>query len=137
MNVAIVIASFGLFVFVLFLNNVSSYLKPKILVFRLVNQIIHSIKPFEKREIDEKSLLHIRDKNEIMLRSETLSFLEQKNVEKLLEVGSKEEEGIVSNINWDSLSSSLKNLINNVDQSHIWIEFHKFVGESVNKGNIL
>jgi Predicted membrane protein (DUF2254) len=137
-NVAIVIASLGLFIFVLFLNNVSSYLKPKILVFRLVNQIICSIKPFEKREIDEKSLLHIQDKNEIMLRSEaSSSSLEQKNVGKLFDLGSKEEEGIVSNINWDELSSSLKNLIKNEDHSHIWIEFHKFVGESVNKGNIL
>lgn len=143
-NVAIVLASIGLFVFVLFLNNISSYLKPKILVLRLVNQIICAIKPFEKRDVDEKSLLHIHDKNETMLQSEaeTETTVEpttsdQKNFEKLLVVESKKEEGIVRNIDWNSLNSSLKNLIKDTDQSNIWIEFHKFIGESVNKGNIL
>ncbi|MGI9010526.1 MAG: DUF2254 family protein [Nitrososphaeraceae archaeon] len=136
-NVAVAIALIGLFVFILFLNNISSYLKPKILVLGVVNQIISSIKPYEKREIDEKTLLHIRDKNEAILSASEATTSEQKNVEKLLKVGSKEEEGIVSNINWDSLNSSLKKLPKNTEQSHIWIEFHKFVGESVNKGNIL
>lgn len=139
-NVAVVMASVGLFIFVLFLNNISSYLKPKILVQRLVNQIICSIKPFEKRDIDEKSLLHIQDNNETILRSEAeaaTATSEQKDVEKVFEVESKEKEGIVRNIDWKSLSSSLKNLTKDMDQSHLGIEFHKFIGESVDKGNIL
>lgn len=61
---------------------------------------------------------------------------EQKSAEKSFEVVSKEE-GIVSNIDWNSLSSYLKSLFKDVDRSQLGIEFHKFVGESVNKGNIL
>ena len=147
-NVAVVMALIGLFVFVLFLNNISSYLKPKILVLSLANQIICSIKPFEKRDIDIKSLLHIRDKNEVAALSaaataETTSTKtspsssEQKDVKKLLEIGSKEEEGIISKVDWDSLTSSLKKSTKNIDQSHLYIEFHKYIGESVNKGNLL
>jgi uncharacterized membrane protein len=131
-NVAIVIASIGLFIFVLFINNIISYLKPKILVQRLVDQIICSIKPFEKRDIDEKYLLNIKDEDKIS--KEIMS--KQKDIEKVLEIESKEE-GILRNIEWNALNSSLKNLTKHIEQSHMLIEFHKFVGEVVNKGNII
>jgi len=133
-NIAIVMASIGLFIFVVFLNNISSYLKPKILVLRLVDQIISSIKPFEKRDIDEKYLLHIKNEDKI---PELLQVSEQKNIDKLLKVESKKEEGILRNINWNSLVSSLKDLTKHSEQSHILIEFHKSIGETVNQGNIL
>jgi len=133
-NIAIVMASIGLFIFVIFLNNISSYLKPKILVLRLVDQIISSIKPFEKRDIDEKYLLHIKNEDKI---PELLQVSEQKNIDKLLKVESKKEEGILRNINWNSLVSSLKDLTKHNEQSPILIEFHKSIGETVNQGNIL
>jgi uncharacterized membrane protein len=133
-NIAIVMASIGLFIFVIFLNNISSYLKPKILVLRLVDQIICSIKPFEKRDIDEKYLLHIKNEYKI---TELLQVSEQKNLDNLLKVESKKEEGILRNINWNSLVSSLKNLTKHNEESHILIEFHKSIGETVNQGNIL
>ena len=132
-NVATVMASIGLFVFVLFLNNISSYLKPKILVLRLVDQIICSIKPYEKRDIDEKSLLHIKDEDKT---APALLGSEKKDVEKLLEIRSREE-GILRHIDWNSLSSSIKNLTKNLDHSHIEIEFYKSIGESIHKGNVL
>jgi uncharacterized membrane protein len=129
-NIAIVMASIALFVFVLFLNNISSYLKPKILVLRLVDQIICSIKSYEKRDIDEKSLLHIQVKTTAILKSE------QKDA-KLFEIKSKEE-GILMNINWSKLSSSLKKINHkNIKQSNFMIEFSKSIGESINKGNVL
>jgi uncharacterized membrane protein len=131
-NVAIIIASIGLFIFILFINNVISYLKPKILVQRLVDQIICSIKPFEKRDIDERYLLHIKDEDNIA--KEIMS--KQKDIEKIMEIKSKEE-GVLRNIEWNKFNSSLKNLNKNIEQSHILIEFHKFVGEVVNKGNII
>jgi uncharacterized membrane protein len=131
-NVSIAISTIGLFIFVLFINNVISYLKPKILVQRLVHQIICSIKPFEKRGINEKYLLHI--KNEDKIEKEIIS--KQKDIEKVLKIESKEE-GLLRNIKWDTLSSSLKNLSKHIEPSHISIEFHKSVGEAVNKGNII
>lgn len=124
-NIAVLMASIGLYIFVLFLNNISSYLKPKDLVLRLVKQIICSIKPYEKREVDEKALLHIR--NEIPS--------EQKNSLKLLEITSNEE-GLVRYVDWNSLSSSLRNL-KNLSQPLILIEFHKSTGETVHKGNVI
>ncbi|HYY71324.1 MAG TPA: DUF2254 family protein, partial [Nitrososphaeraceae archaeon] len=132
-NVAIVMASIALFVFVLFLNNISSYLKPKILVLNLVEQIICSIKPYEKRDIDEKSLLGIKDEGKT---AAALLASDQKEGEKLLELGSREE-GILRHIDWKSLSTSLKKLTKNLEYHHLWIEFYKFTGESVNKGNLL
>jgi uncharacterized membrane protein len=131
-NVAIAISSIGLFIFVLFINNVISFLKPKILVQRLVDQIICSIKPFEKRDIDEKYLLHI--KNEDKIAKKIIS--KQKDLEKVFKIESKEE-GLLRNIKWNTLSSSLKDLSKHIEQSHISIEFHKSVGDAVNKGNIL
>ncbi len=132
-NVAIVMASIGLFIFVIFLNNISSYLKPKILVQKLVDQIICSIKQFEKRDIDEKYLLDIKGEEKVIGGLES----EQKDVEKLLEIGANEEEGVLRNINLDSLTSSLKDLAKYKTQLYILLEFNKFIGESVNKGNKL
>jgi Predicted membrane protein (DUF2254) len=133
-NIAIIMASVGLFIFVLFLNNISSYLKPKKLVLRLVDQIICSIKPYEKREIDKKSLLNIKDDSKA---TTTLSKEEQKVQEKILEIQSKDE-GVLMNIDWNKLNTSLRKIkSNNAKQSDIVIEFSKFIGDSINKGNSL
>jgi uncharacterized membrane protein len=134
-NVAILMASIGLFIFVLYLNNISSYLKPKILVLRLVDQIICSIKPYKKRNIDKKSLLNIKDDYK---PTTTLSKgKEQKVQKKVLDIKSKDE-GILMNIDWSKLDSSLKKIQhNNLQQSNIVIEFSKFIGDSINKGNLL
>jgi uncharacterized membrane protein len=58
-NVAISIALIGLFIFALFLSNISSYLKPKILVSKLVSQITYSIQSHGKRTFDTELLQEI------------------------------------------------------------------------------
>ncbi len=55
-NVAVILAIIALFTLVLFLNNISSYLKPNILVFNIVQQIIISIRSLEKRQKYDKKL---------------------------------------------------------------------------------
>ena len=128
-NVAIAIALISLFIFVLFLNNIGSYLKPRVLVSGLVDQIICSIKPYEKRDIDKKYLYQIKEEKNNL-----------RNIKKLFEIKSKQQ-GIVRYIDWNTIYSGLQNPAKNesteATPTNIWIEFNKSLGESVEDGNIL
>ncbi len=53
-NISIGIAIAGLLVFVLYIHNISNYLRPNILISRIVDNIISSFKNYENRKIDKK-----------------------------------------------------------------------------------
>lgn len=103
-NVAVVMAIISLFLFVLFLRNISSYLRPNILVKNVVNQILSSLRLYEKRIPDKRA-----------------SFINKMQYgRKLLEIKSKNE-GVLGNINWQTISKSLLDLnhhFDDVNQNH-------------------
>lgn len=68
-NVAVFLAIISLFIFVVFLNNISSYLRPNTLVSRILEQIIHSIKYYENRKKydDGQFVIHGKQPKYILL----------------------------------------------------------------------
>jgi uncharacterized membrane protein len=103
-NVAVVMAIISLFLFVLFLRNIGSYLRPNILVTNVTNQILSSLRSYEIRIPDKRASF----KNKLQYGR------------KLLEVRSKNE-GVLGNINWQTISKSLldlNDLFDDVNQNH-------------------
>ena len=103
-NIAVVMAIISLFLFVLFLRNIGSYLRPNILVTNVMNQILSSLKSYEIRIPDNRASF----KNKLQYGR------------KLLEVRSKNE-GVLGNINWQTISKSLLDLndhFDDVNQNH-------------------
>ncbi|MFZ1875599.1 MAG: DUF2254 family protein, partial [Nitrososphaeraceae archaeon] len=103
-NIAVVMAIISLFLFVLFLRNIGSYLRPNILVTNVINQILSSLRSYEKRIPDKRASF----KNKLQYGR------------KLLEIKSKNE-GVLGNINWQTISKSLLDLndhFDDVNQNH-------------------
>jgi len=97
-------AIISLFLFVLFLRNIGSYLRPNILVTNVINQILSSLRSYEIRIPDKRASF----KNKLQYGR------------KLLEVRSKNE-GVLGNINWQIISKSLLDLndhFDDVNQNH-------------------
>lgn len=92
-NIAVIIAIISLFIFVLFLKNISSYLRPNLLVANVVNRILLSLRSHEARIPDNRA-----------------SFANKpQNGTKIFEVRSRDE-GVLGDINWRIISKSLTNL---------------------------
>jgi len=103
-NIAVLMAIISLFLFVLFLRNIGSYLRPNILVTNVINQILSSLRSYEIRIPDKRASF----KNKLQYGR------------KLLEVRSKNE-GVLGNINWQIISKSLLDLndhFDDVNQNH-------------------
>jgi uncharacterized membrane protein len=124
-NVAISIALIGLFIFALFLSNISSYLKPKILVSKLVSQITYSIQSHGKRTVDTELLQEIYEQE-----------LPVERRKKILKIKAKED-GILRYIDWNTISSSLKETFKNSTKTDISLEFLKSIGDWIETGNTL
>ena len=124
-NVAISIALIGLFIFALFLSNISSYLKPKILVSKLVSQIIESIKAEGKRNSDTEILQDIQEEE-----------LSRERRKKILEIKAKRN-GIFRYIDWNTISLGLQETFKDSNKTSISLEFLKSIGEWVETGNTL
>jgi uncharacterized membrane protein len=126
-NVSISIALIGLFIFALFLSNISSYLKPKILVSKLISQIIYSIHSQGKRNVDSELLQEIYEQE-----------LPTERRKKILEIKAKEN-GILRYIDWNSISCSLHEIFKNSRKRDISIslEFLKSIGDWIETGNSL
>jgi len=134
-NVAVVMAIISLFLFVLFLRNISSYLRPNILVTNVVNQILSSLRSYEKRIPDKRA-----------------SFMNKMQYgRKLLEIRSKND-GVLGNVKWHTMSKCLLDL-NDHDHGEditnkesrlttrrpqaLWMEWTKSIGESIRRNEIL
>lgn len=133
-NVAVIIAIIGLFIFVIFLKNISSYLRPNILSTNITEQIIHALRSYEKRI------------------PESISF-DKLDATKILEIRSKKQ-GIITHIDWEKIIQTILTQISargeiNADSTirkekendgkidGLWMEWSKTVGESVNKRDLL
>jgi len=154
-NVEVIMAIISLFIFVLFLRNIASYLRPNMLIANVVNQILSSLSSYEKR-LPNKQILSVKKK--------------QYGI-KLFEVRSRND-GVLSYLNWHSISRGLidfsdhydhiiRNASNNNnhgkdnpnptsgDDIHeeighmsnnsnsLWMRLSKSVGDSVRKNEVL
>ncbi|HEY3525935.1 MAG TPA: DUF2254 family protein, partial [Nitrososphaeraceae archaeon] len=119
-NVAVFIAIVALFVFVLFLHNISMYLRPNSLVSRLTAQILCSIKSYENRKPSENVLFERPFGGDV----------------KLFEIRSGTQ-GILRHIDWNVLSNSMRDLLQLSNKTNLQMEWLKSLGDWIEKGSIL
>jgi hypothetical protein len=115
-NISIGIAIAGLLVFVLYIHNISNYLRPNILISRIVDNIISSFKKYENRKIDKK-----------------LDVDKKALTEEILKIRSPDS-GIMSSVDWKKVQDSLIQLRT---ESDLWMEWFKSIGDWSNKGEKL
>ncbi len=120
-NVAVILAIISLFIFVAFLNNISSYLTPNILVSRILKQIIHSLKNFEKRK-EYDGLLFNNEKS--------------RETKKILDIRSKKN-GICRSIDSEKIYHTLQNFSKTHKNDIVWMEWHKSLGDWVEKDELI
>lgn len=120
-NVAVILAIISLFIFVAFLNNISSYLRPNILVSRILKQIIHSLKNFEKRK-EYDGLLFNNEKS--------------RETKKILDIRSKKN-GICRSIDSEKICHTLQNFSKTHKNDIVWMEWHKSLGDWVEKDELI
>ncbi|WP_414630550.1 DUF2254 family protein [Candidatus Nitrosocosmicus hydrocola] len=115
-NISIGIAIAGLLVFVLYIHNISNYLRPNILISRIVDNIISSFKKYENRKTDKKFDI---DKKSL--------------TEEILSIRSPDT-GIMSSVNWKKVQDSL---LQYETEEDLWMEWFKSIGDWANKGEKL
>jgi uncharacterized membrane protein len=116
-NIAIFLAILSLFIFIIFLHNIITYIRPNALVNRIVNQVIQTTKSYEKRKDVYKSVL----------LPEVLS-----NNQKLYEIKSNRE-GILRSVSWQNVSKGLQEYSQITNTRNLWMEWSKSVGDWVEK----
>ncbi len=121
-NVAVFLAIISLFIFVVFLNNISSYLRPNALVSRILEQIIHSIKHYENRKKYDDGQFAIHGK--------------QPGHISLLEIRS-EKKGICRSIESEKIYRTLQSLSKTHKKDILWMEWYISLGDWVEKDELI
>lgn len=116
-NLAIIISIVGLFMLVLYLHNISSYLKPNILISKLIDQILGALKPYEKRTANQSS------KDMKIFTS------------KIFEVISPHK-GILTYIDWSKVSEVFTELAVQ-NEKNLWIDYSKSIGDWIEKQDVI
>ncbi|MDQ4100905.1 MAG: DUF2254 domain-containing protein, partial [Thermoproteota archaeon] len=93
-NLSIVLAATALFVFVLFLNTITSYLKPNLLINRIVDKVHRSIELYANRVPDRRFIFR-EDRQQ------------QNNRIKILEIRSPNS-GVIRSLDWEKVSGSMQ-----------------------------
>lgn len=92
-NLSVYLAAFALFVFVLFLNNITSYLKPNLLIEGIVGKVHRSIELYENRVPDRRFIF--KDNYQQIKRT------------KILEIRSPNS-GIIRSLDWEKISDHIR-----------------------------
>lgn len=93
-NLSVYLAAIALFVFVLFLNNITSYLKPNLLIEGIVGKVHRSIELYENRVPDRRFIF--KDNN-----------YQQIKRTKILEIRSPNS-GIIRSLDWEKISDHIR-----------------------------
>ena len=118
-NISIVIALAGLLIFIIYVHNISNYLRPNILITRLADKIIDSLTKSENRSTDEKLLAEINN---------------EKSFDKPICNIYSDSKGIITSINWNTVE---KHLVHFDSDSNLWIEMFKNVGDWISEKEII
>jgi len=92
-NLSVYLAAIALFVFVLFLNNITSYLKPNLLIERIVDKVHKSVDIYENRVPDRRFIF----KNNYQQIKRT----------KMLEIRSPNS-GVIRSLDWEIISDHIR-----------------------------
>jgi Predicted membrane protein (DUF2254) len=92
-NLSVYLAAIALFVFVLFLNNITSYLKPNLLIERIVGKVYRSIELYKNRVPDRRFIFG--DNYQKIKRT------------KILEIRSPNS-GIIRSLDWEKMSDHMR-----------------------------
>lgn len=126
-NVSILLAGLALFIFVAFLHNIASYLRPNMLISGIVDQIIDSLKPFKKRKeyhIKGNKSLHI-DNNKSIVEKAAIMYELRSN-----------QKGICRSINWEKIYHLLDEFSKQNNES-LWMQWYKTLGDLIEKNDVL
>lgn len=124
-NISVYLAVIVLFVFVIFLHQISSYLKPDSLINRIVAKVVHAIKKYERRISDRKF---------------NLGILNDDRNNELFAIRSPRQ-GILRSIDWKKISDQLgkqgelKQL--EADQPRLILEWLSATGDHVEKHEVI
>jgi len=114
-NIAIAIAIMRLLIFVIYIHNISKYLRPNILISHLVNNIISSFKKYEKRKTDKKLL-----------------FYKKPFAGEITRIKSAKS-GIITYVTWKKIQESLIKFDVN---ENLWLECYKNIGDWIGEGEL-
>jgi hypothetical protein len=103
-------------IFVVYIHNISNYLRPNILISRLIDDIISSLKRYEKRKTDKKFIF------------DTKPF-----GEKICDIRSTNT-GIITSINWEEIQNIIIQFQTDTD---LWMEWYKSIGDWSGKEELL
>lgn len=115
-NISIAIAIAGLLIFVVYIHNISNYIKPNILISRIVDGIISSFKKYENRQIDKKFVFNRKPLTEVILSIRS------------------PDTGVMSSVDWKKIQDYLLQYPTDMD---LWMEWYKSIGDWSNKGEKL
>ncbi|MDX1372734.1 MAG: DUF2254 family protein, partial [Nitrososphaeraceae archaeon] len=115
-NISIIIAIIGLLIFVLYIHNISNYLRPNILISNLIDSIVSSLRKYENRKTDKKII-----------------FNKQPFTNKIFSIKSTKT-GIITYINWEKIQESLTKYQTDKD---LWMEWYRSIGDWSGKGEYI
>lgn len=124
-NIPILLAGVALFIFVAFLHNIASYLRPNILISEIVGQIIESLEPFKKRIEYNVKRDKSRHKDKDGLFGDIVVFELRSN-----------QKGIYKSIQWEKIYKILQELSKQNNDS-LWMQWYKALGDHIEKGDII
>lgn len=127
-NIAVYLAIITLFIFVIFLHNISSYLRPNMLILRIVERIIHSIRPFELRKEQQINTTIFGNDDDRQFDNNLKSY----------DIKSKKS-GILRSIYWNNVYKRLQEYSQSSSSSskNLWIEWSKSLGDSIEKDSTI
>jgi hypothetical protein len=92
-NLSVYLAAIALFVFVMFLNNITSYLKPNLLIERIVDKVRQSIELYANR-VPDRRYIFTNDSQQIKKT-------------KILEIRSPNS-GVIRSLDWEKISDNIE-----------------------------
>ncbi|MDQ6667336.1 MAG: DUF2254 domain-containing protein [Thermoproteota archaeon] len=140
-NTAVFLAIVSLFIFVVFLRNISGYLKSQVLIDRLVDKIMRSIIPYEKRKLYTDTittLFETKPQQEQQKKQQEQRGLVDRR-RKVYDIKSRKR-GILRSMNWDRLSKSLLQVSPTGSihkQNCLMLKYYKSLGDWVEKDSII
>lgn len=125
-NLSVYLAAMALFVFVLFLNNITSYLKPNLLIERIVDKVHKYVEIYENRVPDRRFIF--KNNYQQIKRS------------KMIEIRSPKS-GIIRSLDWEIISDHIRkhNKFQKLEQKEplFFLEWLMPVGSKINKKEII
>lgn len=138
-NISIFLAGSALFVFIAFLHNIASYLRPNMLVSSITEQITKSLEPYKKRKEFE-----IRgDKSQLLpsIDNQDNNYKENYNdtepyLNKAIFALISNQKGLCRSINWEKIYQMLQEFSKQYTGS-LWMQWYKTLGDHVEKNDLV